>query len=189
MMRVSKKTWITAAAAFLIVCRIAGAQELARQYKSPAKARSFSALGTVAPIGIGVLSAVSGNGAGSVILIGGGIILGPSAGYFYGGVGRRGWQGAAIRFCATGLATYSLEQSISASLRSDDDNAGDLWGLVFLGASVVLVADIIYDISAVNDHVRSRNEKLFGKGQSAISIYPEYFADSGASGIQLEITF
>jgi uncharacterized membrane protein YgdD (TMEM256/DUF423 family) len=196
------KTVIKAMLAGLILTGAAAAQQIEwnekpEGYKSPSTAVSYSMAGTFVPAGIGLLAARSGgNSYFAGAMIGTGFILGPGAGYIYGGESGRGIKRALGR-TVVGGTFFALGFLLNES--SDSGNEPDAEfspvpeipaGVPFLligGAFVVIHA--VYDITVVDNHVRKHNEKIMGETQGGIAITPMYFADSGAAGMSLSITF
>jgi hypothetical protein len=118
-----------------------------------------------------------------ISLLSSGLIIGPSAGYFYAGQTHRAMKGFAIR---TGVAlTGCLVGSVAVS-------GGGLEAIprgitvAAITSGVILIYGI-YDIAAVAQSVERRNQII--RDRANIRLSPTYFADSGAAGMQLQVTF
>ena len=161
------------------------------EVKSENRALAWSFFGTFAPILVGIGIGIS-NDLGEVttdrvtkadmvvVLISSGVFIGPSLGYFYGGLAGRGLLGISIR-AGFGLAGLALAPAT--------DDCGD--SFICIPASVVIgtlgvAASTVYDIASVKRAVRKHNRSL---GEKALVVTPAYFAKSGAAGIQMQIKF
>jgi hypothetical protein len=114
-----------------------------------------------------------------------GIIVGPSLGYFYGGMPGRAWTGIGLRVVGVGGVVSSFV--ICGWDCGPKDSSYDIAWAVFLAGAGLTVGSAIYDLADIKPAVRKRNEKL--KSGPEISISPTYFADAGASGFRLTIRF
>lgn len=165
------------------------------QLKSPGKAQALSSLSTAVPVFAGSVWAInSGMGAAQIALIGSGIVVGPSVGYFYGGCSKKGISGAIIRL-GTGAFTAFAVGSIKDKERNE--NAGLLdfdmgpiirYAVGVVGCSVVLI-QAVSDMARVRSAVEERNESLACQNGIKVSLSPIFFADSGAGGLELQVTF
>jgi hypothetical protein len=119
-----------------------------------------------------------------IVLLCSGIIIGPSLGYFYGGESDYGWKGIAIR------STTCLGALIGAEMASQETgevwNGWSVWSGVFFICSGVALVNSITDITKVRGAIREHNQFI---RETAISLTPKYFADSGAGGLELRMTF
>jgi hypothetical protein len=193
----SKKalTMISLSVLLLLLASTASAQDvwnedLAFQMKSEAAAQRYSFLGTTLPIAAGVVSAYNGRmGTPEITLITAGIIAGASLGYFYGGDASRGVQGIAIR---GGLAAASLIIGNKMGLEIDIFGTGEAddegWPIVIIG-TVLVIGHAISDVAGVRDHIWERNDELIRRSQASVTLNPRYFVDSGAGGLELQVTF
>lgn len=183
------------------------------EYRSEEKATQYSLAGTLMPIVAGIVwwglddpdSAYEYNSDGRisrayikdpdrtipVMLIFSGLLIGPSVGYFYGDCPERGTTGLLVR-TGTGLATMMVGASIASSSRSDGfcDYSGMAAGLAVgaIGTGVILI-EVIYDLTKVKTHVANKNMQKARQAGTSLTLYPKYFADSGASGLELNISF
>lgn len=152
------------------------------QPKSPSKALVWSLCGTILPNIIGIsMDAVSDKEdveIAAAAVANAGTVLGPSVGYFYGGVHKRGWTGSAIRGVFTGFFLLAANEA--------EDSRGDGEELVASAIATFIIVHAIVDIAQVDGAVRKRNEKL---RQTGWMLTPKYFAKSKTPGLQLQITF
>jgi hypothetical protein len=153
------------------------------KFKSEVQAFRWSLFGTLVPISAGLVTA-------PVILIGSGLIIGPSLGYFYGGLGARGMKGIVIRLgietAAVGTALIVLS-SVEEGDPWDEELGKVVLGVGVIGAGQALVlAQGIHDIAKVKGEVRKRNQSL---KERALILSPKYFVHSRATGIQMQISF
>lgn len=157
--------------------------------KSETNALLWSLSGTIVPIYTGTKLTENG-GPVRLLLIASGVFVGPSLGYFYGDIPKRGLRGFAIR---GGVMLGSLVVGSSMGLdicwcpfgncNSDCDDDG--WAVVGLGTLFVM-GHALYDIIAVPFAVREHNISL---QSTSLKLIPKYFADSGAGGLELQVTF
>jgi hypothetical protein len=200
-MKRSKKMMIVATGlCWLMIISTAGAQvspldTLTFQLKSPAGAQAISVLSTIGPVACGLLSATQGEdsyGTPEVVLILSGITVGPSMGYFYGGKTARGFTGIGVRV-GIGALTAMAASGAAANAAKDDQGFGfpDLEAAMTVGAvgAGIIAISAIYDIAAVRNAVEKRNSELIRRSQTSVKVFPKYFADSGAAGIQLQMNF
>jgi len=150
--------------------------------KSETNAFLWSLSGTVVPIYLG---ASQENEIGLFLFIGG-VFIGPSLGYFYGDIPKRGLRGFAVRGgVMLGSLMIGSAMGLETCVFGNSERNDDGWAVVGLGALFV-VGHSIYDIIAVPFAVREHNRSL----QSAsMTLLPKYFADSGAGGLELKVTF
>lgn len=160
------------------------------QSKSPSGALLCSFLTTTVPVIGGIkLAAANELGEGEMALIYGGLIVGPAIGYFYGECSARGVAGIGIRGGTAILTVYAARSAAEA--HKDDGMLGGLQeGLLVAGiGTVVIVIESIVDIALVHDTVNKNNIKRARQQQAHVTLLPTYFADSGAGGLELNITF
>lgn len=196
------RTTILTTIAMLALSAIGAAQrfqwdERPEGYKSPSKAVSYSLAGTIVPAGIGLLAVKSGDdGYFAGAMIGTGLIMGPCAGYIYGGESGRGIKRALGRTMAGG-AFFALGFLLNSSSDSGNEPDGEFSPVpeipagapFFLIGSAFVVIHAVYDIAAVDNHVRKHNKKLGGEKQVRIVIVPACFPDSDAAGLSLNVAF
>jgi len=151
--------------------------------KSENAALALSALGTLIPIGLGLAATGASEGPeGSPlpgIMILSGVLVGPSLGYFYGGLPWRGLASMGLRLGGT----VAVGAAIAISWNDADNSSAEM--LAWSGAAL-LVGSMVYDIASVKRTVRKHNRSLREK---ALIITPAYFAKSGAAGLQMQIKF
>jgi hypothetical protein len=150
--------------------------------KSESKALQWSLFSTLIPVITGVTMLAVDKPTPGLTLISTGVILGPSAGYFYAGESIRGLIGIGIR---SGLGLIVVA-SISAN---KDIDLGDMGLGKFIPSvmgSVVLLVCSVYDIGKVESWVRKHNDQLLKTG---LIFLPKYFAQSKALGIELKFIF
>jgi hypothetical protein len=202
-MRRIKTTFMILVAVSIVMVQHSSAQGLEKedysfQTKSASKASFYSQLATAVPVTLGAFSALTDDmGTSQLALISSGLIVGPSIGYFYGGCAKRGIAGALVRFGTGAFALFVIN-----SIEKKDDGEEDSYGMnmdinmgkavggvaALLGLTVVVIQSI-YDISKVGETVEERNDELLTLYGMNVSLSPRYFADSGAGGLELNITF
>jgi len=154
--------------------------------KSPGTALAWSLWGTLIPNAVGTTLLLASNEDWVEItgasLAEAGTVFGPSLGYFYAGLDKKGWSGNAIR---GGLETARLIWLLSVAengrVRSDDPA---VTGGAIVAAVVIVHA--IVDIAKVDGAVRKRNEKL---PQTVWMVAPKYFAGYKTGGLELQVRF
>jgi len=159
------------------------------QRPSESAALGRSLWGTIVPIGVGWAILASSNGPdqnGATAAVGGlsftgGLVVGPSLGYFYAGQSGRAWRGIGLR--VLGLGTL-----IGAAAASWDcyGNECETARAVALVGSVVTLGSAIYDIASVRGAVRRRNERAQGV---SVRVAPTYYSRRRAAGVALQVTF
>jgi len=147
--------------------------------KSPFLAFALSAVVTGVPVGIGI-SRWEGDNAASFWLVTGGLILGPSAGYIYGGEWGRGLGGAGIRL---GIAVCSFLVMGGAAT----GGWGALHDMIVVGVigSAAVVVAALYDVFAVGPYISEKNSvrRVFG-----LSVSPAFCLETHSLGVQLTIS-
>lgn len=145
------------------------------KFKSETAALQYSIAGTLIPIVTGLATGESIYQAARIPLgdrisfISLGILVGPSLGYFYAEEAKSGLKGIGIRLCIETVAFITMMHPYI--------------GLFFV------MAYTTYNISTVQDVVQHHNLELICKNQTSVTLMPKYFADSGAGGVELKITF
>ncbi|MEN8184229.1 MAG: hypothetical protein ABFS46_17015 [Myxococcota bacterium] len=114
---------------------------------SPRTAQLISLGATLGLVGAGY--AAGGDGIGPA-LVGIGLLVGPSAGHFYGGAAGRGLLGIGVR---AGGAAIGAAGVSSCNIPFGDDGG---CGIVLAGIAVVLTS-AIFDLVTVDNTVRSHN--------------------------------
>lgn len=173
---------------------------------SERSATRLSALGTVIPVGLGIVLAATASGHDeyyvdwngtpsyrrsdpdrlpTILLTGSGLIIGPSLGYFYAGRPGRAFLGIGFR-TAVGFGSLIGAFATCGWDCGPGDGAYDAaWGII--GAGTVLMAgSAIYDIAKVGRAVRAQNLK---RDKLKLSVLPEYYPGSKALGLRAKITF
>lgn len=181
--------------AIIAVFQLSAAQGLegeknSYQSKSPSGALLCSFLTTTIPVLGGIKLATAGElGDGEMALIYGGLIVGPAAGYFYGECPLRGLGGIAIRGGTAALTVYAAQSAAEA--HKDDGMFGGLEEAIQVGivGTVIIVIESVVDIALVHQTVNKNNIEKAQQQQAHVTLLPAYFADSGASGLELNITF
>lgn len=193
-------------AVLLIVspCGLARAQTDHRT-RSEATAATLSALGTLAPVGVGLLwwrfdqpnrREAGGytyydapNRLGPAVLIAGGILLGPSLGHFY--AGRKG--GVLLRL-GVGVATPLLAGMLVAAgvtndggwLPSIDPGAMVLAAGIMAAGAVTIAGSAVYDVATASKAARRRNGEYAG---GRIRVTPTYVPAARAVGFSVRASF
>lgn len=174
----------------------------ARHLPSPSTAKWVSYGSTLIPIAAGLLINAAQQDGGtsqggdsesdhhivSGILIGMGLLIGPSAGYVYGGCTRRGARGVLIRGIAgtaAGLTAYTIAES------SEDDAFPDMSGLAgtlaMVGLGVGVMAwDAVHDLRSVESTVRAQNSKRLA---TTVSLAPGILPTSGTPVLIVQVRF
>lgn len=160
--------------------------------RSETNALLWSLSGTIVPIYAGTKLTKNG-GPGRLLLIASGVLIGPSLGYFYGDIPKRGLRGVAVRsgvifgsFVIGGA--IGLDICISLFGNSNSECNDDGWTVVGLGALFV-IGHGLYDIATVKSTIQKHNLELMRKNQTSVTLMPKYFANSGAGGLELRVTF
>lgn len=170
-----------------------------RGLPSPSKATTLSALSTVIPITAGFAVWVTqeperdpgGYSSGGrdpvlpLVLIGSGLMLGPSVGYFYGDCAGRGAKGIAFR----GLTASVTTMAIVMILESDPDVSYD----AFASASTVGIMGAAYifsssfrDLRNVERAVRTQNSKRLA---TTVGLAPGISPTSGTPVVMVQVRF
>jgi hypothetical protein len=162
---------------------------LRAQDVSPSTALRWSLLGTVVPIGGGLaLMAATGGmdqnaGAGYVGVVSflGGIVVGPSLGYFSMGRPGRAWTGIGLRALGFGAALGAAAASWDCTGSECDGAAvGALLG------SAVTLGSLIYDVATVQGAARRQQESRRG---TSVNVAPTYSTSRHAAGMAVRVTF
>lgn len=148
--------------------------------RSPGTAVALSALGTAAPIGLG-LAGGGGTGVGLALSA---VVLGPALGYVYAGEAGRGMAQAGIR----ALVLAAAVGGAVAICSTGDCSLGIFGGetgsellpatTLVLGGLVATTVLAVRDISRVGGWVRARNQQ-----RAAVSVQPAYFPQSSTAGL------
>ncbi len=161
--------------------------------KSENAALALSLFGTILPVGTGIMLEMDNNRESDVPfwLAAGGLVVGPSLGYFHGGVERRAWKGLALRSTvafATLFIVAMTQDGITVQGNVGRGNQGVSSAdvvLLFIGSSAVALS-ALDDIFSVSDHVKKRNQKLF---YGDFTLLPTYFPQHKAGGLVLHASF
>jgi hypothetical protein len=120
------------------------------------------------------------------VLIVSGVLVGPSAGYIYGGCPVRGIGGIAFRTGIAAVGALTVREIYkSSNIPWSNEGVVPMVLISVVGTSSVAIS-AIYDLAKVKDCVRERNETKAG---STLIIEPRYFAASNAAGIGVRFTF
>jgi len=174
--------------AVILACVPARAQA---QRPSESVALNRSLWGTIVPIGLGLAMAASSgnegpNGSGEIGALGfvaftGGLVVGPSLGYFYAGQRRRAWRGLGLRILGYG----ALFGAVAASWDCYGDECRAGAALAVVGSAMTL-GSAIYDIASVRGAVRRRNEAAEGR---SVRVAPMYSSRRHTAGVSVRLTF
>jgi hypothetical protein len=176
---------LAAALVFSLFTSFVGAQEHASlnlppfKEKSPGTALALSFVGTTVIPAIAILvtrsaDSDSGKNTGVIVFLGASC-LGPSLGYFYGGLAGRAALGTALRAAGWGLFLKNL------AVWGDSGDEATAW----IGLGVVAVstlADLILVYSAVNNKNRRQREER-------LALAPVYIPQTKAWGVQVRVRF
>jgi hypothetical protein len=135
---------------------------------SDSMATALSAIGTAA--------AVAGIFSGSPWLALGGLAIGPSLGFLYGGCWGRGLLTAGFRFGAT--------MALVAVAVADDDGVGE-WGVS--AWLVGMTGSAILDVATVGRAVRRQNQARLARRGLRVDLSP--FAMPKGGGLQVRLSF
>lgn len=176
------------AVGFVIVLACAPARAPA-QLPSESAAFGRSLWGTIVPVSVGLVIGAgnegpNGNaetGALGFLAFTGGLVVGPSLGYFYAGERGRAWRGLGLRVLGFGALIGAAAASWGCY-----GNECKTAGAVALVGSVMTLGSGVYDIATVRGAVRRRNEHAQGV---SINVEPTYSSRQRAAGIALQLTF
>lgn len=149
-----------------------------------------SLLATVIPVtaGVAILAAQGGGGnhdrSASVVLISGGLLVGPFLGYGSAGLGGRGLRGMGIR-AGLGLASVIAAIGVCGMDCSPKQDAADVATVVIIGGGALVAAAAAYDVAHVRDNVRRRDERACAK----LSLAPVYVPTNHRLGVRLNLSF
>lgn len=166
-----------------------GNEEYSFQLKSASKASLYSFLATAVPVTVGTLSAFDKDlGTDELILISSGLIVGPSVGYIYAGMNEHGTKGIVYR-SVFGAGAVLLGNSMGLEIAIFGGEADDEgWPLAIFGTAF-LIGHAVIDLARVNSLVNKHNYEKYLYNETSVFLYPKYFADSGAGGLELNIRF
>jgi uncharacterized membrane protein len=154
--------------------------------KSEALAFRLSLYGTLIPLTIGLLG---------VRLAFLGCLIGPSLGYFYGGLPGRALPGIGIRSLAgavafvgvvIGAASFFAGVFGGSRAAKEAEEAATIGSLLALGGVILFAGSSLLDIFSVKSAVWERNQRLQEK---KLSLAPFYIPSSRTVGIQVQFSF
>lgn len=150
-----RRTGLVCLISLLLVASAGNSQEVDH---SPGRAFGISLAATAAPIAAGLLhnSDIYRFG-----LISAGIMIGPAAGYWTGGVAGRGWKGIGFRgliLGATAATVVGICTIDRCDIFEDEQDATVVALVVTLLGGAVIVGSSIIDIVEAPAHVRRANE-------------------------------
>lgn len=161
-------------------------------WRSPGKASRISLLATLAPLFIGLPATKSEGGAadlgGALALTG--VVLGPAAGYYYGGCDRRGATGIAIRAGLSALGAIAATQAEwpTLDLWGTGGDSGNAAAFLTVSAFALVFSHMIYDLAQVSHTVRLENERRGRRPPSATPVLSAPF-ESPAPAVGLCVRF
>jgi len=147
--------------------------------KSPDTAKVLSSAGASLSLLLTFVSMFSSSGA-LFILWWGALVIGPSPGYFYGGLAERGIIGMGIR--GGGLAII-ITGIMNSPLVDVEEGQG---GLLIIGGLAIAIGSTIYDLVKVRGAVEKHNLKVREK---MLKISPTYIPQAKAFGITIQVRF
>lgn len=158
-------------------------------WRSPGEATRRSAHATLVPVAVGAGAVVAGVAgaqsgylvAGGCLVVAGGLVFGPAAGYYYGGLPRRGNLGVAARLLV--VAGPPLAAAWSQHQRWGDRDWSEAGGAL-LGGLAAGAALAVLDVAVVGGDVRRRNEAGAAR---ALSLAPAVAPFSHAPGIAARV--
>jgi hypothetical protein len=92
----------------------------------------------------------------------GGVLLGPSVGYFYGGCTRQAVTGIAIRTGLLAIMGIAASQAEFPSLLGSDDEGNAAAGITMIAFCGVGVATVV-DLAQVSGTVRRQNDRCLDR--------------------------
>ena len=161
------------------------------QRASESVALGRSLLGTIVPMGVGLAIVASARndspygsaeaGAIGFVSFAGGLVVGPSLGYFYAGQPGRAWRGVGLRALGVG----ALIAAAAASWDCHRHACESLGPAVLVGSAVTL-GSAIYDIATVRGAVRRHNREA---QRVSVRVAPTYSSQRRAAGVSVQLTF
>jgi len=160
-------------------------QGLPVKEKNPKTAFVLTLIGTALPLAAVAAAAAGAGDFGGIGLTG--LLVGPSFGYFYGGLLWRGLLGIGIRTIGEGIILIGgLGAWFEAWGWDDEEPDIKKWeGVVLVGAGIVL-ASAIWDLAAVKGAVNKRNLRA---RERALAISPLFNPRTKTVGITVRISF
>ena len=152
---------------------------------SESKAAYLSLASTLIPVAVGLQLAdpSKSSGALGLGLIGYGVIIGPSTGYFYGRCANRGLDGITVRVLTGAVAGVAV---LAISSRHSGFDGLDQMFSVIPPFAAIITLEALYDLGRVSSTVRQRNEKVL---KPTVSVGPSVLPDGKALGLKLAISF
>lgn len=189
-----KKTWRLrmaavglAGAMLLLSATVSPGQSWVSQHGSPVKEKNpntalwWSLAGTAIPIAASVTGAAAAAHVGSIGFFG--LLIGPSLGYFYGGLPWRGLLGVGLR--AIGAAVL-IQSFFMAWDESWGWSGGENWDLVALAGGVILFGSATWDLVSVKGAVKERNLKMRDK---TLAFAPLLNLRTRSVGVMVRLSF
>ena len=136
-------------------------QSLSVKEKNPKTAFFLSLAGTALPLAAMAAGAGTALHFHSIGLVG--VLVGPSLGYLYGGLGWRGLLGIGFRTVGVGLVLVAFTGFWSetwSSMWGGDSAKDEDWEAGLLVGAVMMFGSAIWDLVAVKGAVQKRNVKL-----------------------------
>jgi len=157
--------------------------------KSEDAAAALSFFGTAVPVGAGIWlgSELENTGGLTLGLVTGGLMIGPSLGYFYADLYKRGLIGIGIRTFIIGgtLVAEEIRENKKKNCGWEGCRVEGPSTIVLIGTGALFVATLA-DMFWVTEAVKMRNQKLYHGG---FTVLPKYFPQHKTSGLQLQISF
>lgn len=143
---------------------------------SPGTATWISLGSTLVPCAAGTALFVSDNPEAGWSLAAAGVMLGPAAGYLYGGRTGRGLAGVGIRAGASVVGVLGVGSMF--------DETNDSWGgaIVALAAAAGIATSMVVDLALVGRDVRRQNERR------SVALVP-WRSREGAPGLAVSVGF
>jgi hypothetical protein len=143
----------------------------------------FSLIGTVVPVGYGILArgvsgGSSGHGNGSLYVAWLGALVGPSLGYIYGGRAGRG---------LLGLVGRAAVVIIMAGIMLSNDEANNTFvGLAGVG---LFAGSALFDLISVRKAVRKHNDAARARKGMSVSVAPFFLRREKGAGLNIGLSF
>lgn len=151
--------------------------------KSPRTAFLLSVLGTTFPFALSLASnRIQSNV--FTFAVGSAFLVGPSLGFFYGGLIGRGLVGVGLRALGGGLMVIGIVNLVEAIF--GEENSAESVTIPFYAGAGIVIGSIIWDLATVKSAVRKRNEKI---RERTLALSPFLNPRTRTVGLSLQISF
>jgi hypothetical protein len=169
---------------------IASQQNSSAREKNPSSAFWWSFAGTAVPIAAMAVGAAGGGDLGQIGLAG--LLVGPSLGYFYGGLAWRGLLGIGIRGLCAGIILaegWALAEEFARLILPWNvlgKNRAESGVFLAVGAGVMMFGSAIWDLVSVKGAVNERNLKM---RDWAVAFAPLLNLRTRSVGVLVQLSF